>query len=382
MQKFLVGGAIRDRLLSLPVQDRDWVIVGATPEEMLDQGYKLTGKDFPVFLHPTSHEEYALARTERKVGVGHQGFEVFSDPSITIEDDLLRRDLTINAIAEDEHGNLIDPHGGQKDIQDRILRHVSPAFSEDPLRVLRVARFAARFWDLGFTIASETLELMSELSRGNELETLSKERIWQETLLALESARPEIFILILMQIGALDKLMPELATALTDKDTLLLLPHIRDLEQSDIRYTGLALLACGDTNDIDISIAKKFNAHLASPRALQEQSELVITHLKECSQSLALSSEKIYSLLLSIDSLRRKQRALRIITCMQSMHQLLYNKPSPDLGFLASLIEIVSAVKLNQETLNSLDGKEIGDALRHLHCKVIEKYKTELNKGE
>lgn len=378
MQKFLVGGAIRDRLLSLPVQDRDWVIVGATPEEMLSQGYKVAGKDFPVFLHPTTHEEYALARTERKVGLGHQGFEIFSDPNITIEDDLLRRDLTINAIAEDDQGNLIDPHGGQKDLQDRILRHVSPAFSEDPLRVLRVARFAARFWDLGFTIASETLKIMSDISHGNELNTLSKERIWQETLLALESSRPEIFILILLQIGALQKLMPELATALNSKDTLLLLPHIRDLKDADIRYSGLALLACRRDDEIDSSTVKKFNESLAGPRAFQELSELSINHLINSSQSLSLDSTEIYSLLTSIDFLRRKDRSLRIIHCMQSMHQLLYSQHSTDLGFLASLIELLSQIKLNQETLDKLEGKQIGDALQLLHCKVIEKHKTEL----
>ena len=377
MQKFLVGGAIRDRLLSLPVQDRDWVVVGSTPEEMLSQGYKLAGKDFPVFLHPTSHEEYALARTERKVRAGHQGFEIFSDPNITIEDDLLRRDLTINAIAEDEHGNLIDPYGGQKDIQNRILRHVSPAFSEDPLRVLRVARFAARFWDHGFTIAPETLELMTSLSHGAELNSLSKERVWQETLLALESARPEIYILILLHIGALSKLMPQLATALTNKHTLLLLPHIRDIVETDFRYAGLAFLACNIDDEIDFSMVKNFNADIASPQALQQQTELAITHLYQCSQLLSLNSDRIYSILVQLDSVRRKERALRIVSCMRSLHQLHKNSQSADLDFLTSLIELISLIKLSSDRLETLTGKEIGEELRALHCKAIEKHKME-----
>ena len=179
MQKYLVGGAVRDRLLSLPVHEQDWVVVGSTPQEMLSLGYRQVGKDFPVFLHPQSAEEYALARTERKSGKGHQGFQVFSTPDISLEEDLLRRDLTINAIAEDEHGNLTDPYGGLDDIKNRILRHISPAFSEDPLRVLRVARFAARFWHLGFTIDANTLALMSSISHSGELERLSKERVWR-----------------------------------------------------------------------------------------------------------------------------------------------------------------------------------------------------------
>ena len=378
MQIYLVGGAIRDRLLSLPVQDRDWVIVGASPEEMLNQGYKVAGKDFPVFLHPTTHEEYALARTERKTGSGHQGFEIFSDPNITIEDDLHRRDLTINAIAEDEHGNLIDPHGGQKDLQDRILRHVSPAFSEDPLRVLRVARFAARFWDLGFTIAPETLDLMSEISDGNELNTLSKERIWQETNLALESARPEIYILILFQIGALQKLIPDLASALINKDSLLLLPKIRELNDVDFRYSALAMLASRQEQKIEPSIVDKFNATLASPRAFQELAELTCRYFVESTQSLTLDSTDVYSILVSLDFLRRKQRARRVVSCMQSMHQFLHSQHCDDLSFLASLIDILSEIKLNEETLSTLKGKQIAEALHFLHCKVIEKYKAEL----
>jgi tRNA nucleotidyltransferase/poly(A) polymerase len=191
MKTYQVGGAVRDRLLNIPVKDRDWVVVGSTPDEMESLGYKPVGKDFPVFLHPKTHEEYALARSERKKGKGYKGFTFHTSQDITLEDDLARRDLTINAIAEDENGNLIDPFGGRNDLEAGILRHVSPAFVEDPLRVLRAARFAARF---GFTIADETLTLMKEISASGELEALVAERVWTEIERALAEKYPARFI--------------------------------------------------------------------------------------------------------------------------------------------------------------------------------------------
>ncbi len=209
MKIFSVGGAVRDKLLGLAVKDRDWVVVGATPQQMLDQGFRPVGKDFPVYLHPRTAEEYALARTERKSGKGHAAFVFTSDPGITLEEDLARRDLTINAIAEDASGQLIDPYGGQRDIADKILRHVSPAFAEDPLRVLRVARFAARYQRLGFRVADETLALMSALTASGELEDLSAERIWQETDRALSETSPRTYIEVLRACGALRVLLPE-----------------------------------------------------------------------------------------------------------------------------------------------------------------------------
>ncbi|MEC7605588.1 MAG: multifunctional CCA tRNA nucleotidyl transferase/2'3'-cyclic phosphodiesterase/2'nucleotidase/phosphatase, partial [Pseudomonadota bacterium] len=194
MQTYLVGGAVRDKLLGLETKDRDWVVVGAAPQEMLDLGYQQVGQDFPVFLDPESHDEYALARTERKTGPGYKGFAINSSPEVTLEEDLLRRDLTINAIAMDENGSLIDPFGGQLDIEDRVLRHVSGAFVEDPLRVLRVARFAARFAHLGFRIANETRDLMRKICHSGELDHLVPERIWKELELALTSQTPSVFI--------------------------------------------------------------------------------------------------------------------------------------------------------------------------------------------
>ncbi|KAG6334681.1 hypothetical protein ID866_4406 [Astraeus odoratus] len=210
VKSYLVGGAVRDALLGLPVKDKDWVVVGATPEEMLDAGYQQVGRDFPVFLHPKSREEYALARTERKSGSGYTGFTCYAAPDVTLEQDLLRRDLTINALAQDENGHIIDAYGGQDDLRDRLLRHVSPAFSEDPLRVLRVARFAARYAHLSFRIADETMALMTAMTEAGELEHLTPERVWKETENALTTRNPQVFFQVLRDCGALKVLFPEI----------------------------------------------------------------------------------------------------------------------------------------------------------------------------
>lgn len=207
---YLVGGAVRDGLLGLEVYDRDWVVVGATPEEMLANGFQQVGKDFPVFLHPRTREEYALARTERKVGVGYHGFEVFADPNVTLEEDLIRRDLTINAMAKSPSGQMVDPYGGQKDIENKLLRHVSEAFAEDPLRVLRVARFAAKLAPFGFKLAPETQALMTQMVCAGELSDLTPERVWQEVVKALNTDKPSLFFTVLDSVGAVEVLFPEL----------------------------------------------------------------------------------------------------------------------------------------------------------------------------
>ncbi|KHS66901.1 MULTISPECIES: multifunctional CCA addition/repair protein [Pectobacterium] len=210
MKIYLVGGAVRDSLLGLPVTEKDWVVVGATPENLLEQGYQQVGKDFPVFLHPVSRDEYALARTERKSGKGYTGFVCHAAPDVTLEQDLLRRDLTINAIARTERGDLIDPYHGRRDLENRVLRHVSDAFSEDPLRVLRVARFAARFAHLGFQIAEETMALMQKMAHEGELAYLTPERVWKETEKALGTSSPDVYFQVLRDCGALAVLFPEI----------------------------------------------------------------------------------------------------------------------------------------------------------------------------
>ena len=210
MQIYKVGGCVRDELLGLPVKDRDWVVVGATPQDMLDAGYKPVGKDFPVFLHPQTHEEYALARTERKTAPGYTGFAFHAAPDVSLEDDLKRRDLTINAMAETESGELIDPYHGREDLAQRVLRHVSPAFMEDPVRILRVARFAARLAAFKFQVAEDTLQLMRDMITNGEVDALVPERVWQETVRALGEATPTRFFDVLRDCGALARLFPEL----------------------------------------------------------------------------------------------------------------------------------------------------------------------------
>ena len=210
MEIYLVGGYVRDKLLGLETKDRDWLVVGATPEEMLKQDFRQVGKDFPVFLHPQTNEEYALARTERKTAAGYSGFSFHAAADVTLEEDLIRRDLTINAIAQSDNGELIDPFNGQSDIKEKVLRHVSPAFIEDPVRILRIARFAARFADLGFTIADETQELMTKMVNNGEVDALVPERVWQETMRALSEKTPARYFEVLRNCGALKKLFPEL----------------------------------------------------------------------------------------------------------------------------------------------------------------------------
>jgi tRNA nucleotidyltransferase (CCA-adding enzyme) len=218
VKSYLVGGAVRDALLGLPVREKDWVVVGAAPEDMAAAGYRPVGKDFPVFLHPQTKEEHALARTERKSGRGYHGFTFHTGAEVTLEEDLIRRDLTVNAMARDDDGTLVDPYGGQRDLQARLLRHVSPAFAEDPVRILRVARFAARFAPLGFRVADETMALMRQMVERGEADHLVSERVWKETERTLSGDgrdeagyRPSVYFQVLHGCGALARVMPELA---------------------------------------------------------------------------------------------------------------------------------------------------------------------------
>lgn len=250
MKLYRVGGCVRDRLLGLAVKDIDWVVTGATEAQMLELGYKPIGKDFPVFLHPESKQEYALARSERKTGPGYKGFAVSADASTTIEQDLLRRDLTINAIAEDEEGNLVDPYGGREDIEDRLLRHVSTAFVEDPVRVLRVARFAARFHHLGFSIADETRDLIRQIGDSGELETLVAERVWSELVRALDEPDPQIFFLSLRDCGVLSRLFPEI-------DALFGVPQTADYHP-EIDTGAQLMMALGKSAELGLDNATRF----------------------------------------------------------------------------------------------------------------------------
>ena len=237
MKRYVVGGAVRDELLGLAVKERDWVVVGETPESMVAAGYRPVGKDFPVFLHPQTKEEHALARTERKSGRGYHGFTFHTGPEVTLEDDLRRRDLTVNAIARKEDGALVDPHGGRRDLEQRVLRHVSEAFAEDPVRILRLARFHARFAPLGFTVADETLALMRQMVQSGEADHLVPERVWQETERALMLERPSVFFQTLRDCGALARVMPEV-------DALFGVPQRADYHPEV--DTGVHTLMCVD----------------------------------------------------------------------------------------------------------------------------------------
>jgi len=331
---YRVGGAVRDRLLGLSFTDVDWVVVGATPDWLLQQGYVQVGKDFPVFLHPFSKAEYALARNERKSGQGYHGFVCDFSPDISLEEDLARRDLTINAMAEDEHGQLIDPYRGQQDLHDHILRHVSPAFAEDPLRVLRVARFAARFHHLGFRIAAETLSLMQSLSLSGELATLPAERVWQETERALAGPDPDQYFQVLRDCHALHALFPELdqlfgvpqradyhpevdtgvhtlmslqqATALTSEARIRFAVLVHDLGKAltpdDVLPSHRGHEARG------LPLIRQLGQRLRVPRAWLELALLVGEFHLECHRAVELRADTLLRKLEALDIWRRPER--------------------------------------------------------------------------
>lgn len=334
MQSFLVGGAVRDRLLGLPVHERDYVVVGGSAEALLAQGYRQVGKDFPVFLHPQTGEEYALARRERKQGQGHGGFSFVFTPEISLEEDLARRDLTINAIAEDAQGRLIDPYGGCADLQARILRHVSPAFVEDPLRVLRVARFAARLAPLGFTIAPATLELMRVICRRGELASLSPERVWQESCKALQQQRPSLYFRTLREVGALQVWFPELDQLFGVAQSALWHPEIDTgehlmlcLDEAARAQASLAVRTAVLLHDLGkactpaeilpahtghgargLPLVRAFAERLHLPRAWTELALLVSAEHIHLHRLQADDAATLLRLVMACDGLRRPQR--------------------------------------------------------------------------
>ena len=324
MQVYLVGGAVRDALLNRKVVERDYVVVGATPEEMLSQGFTQVGKDFPVFLHPKTQEEYALARTERKSGKGYTGFVCDASSSVTLEEDLLRRDLTVNAIAQDNLGNLIDPYGGKKDLENRLLRHVSEAFSEDPLRVFRVARFATRYAYLGFTIATETMALMQSMAQSGELSTLSAERVWQETKRSLLEKTPHVFFTVLNQAHGLNDWFTELErnvdTALATLKTAVDLEKAKN--ESFVKDTGSETPLPDSSNSETARLITRFTAllshlgeedakHLCSRLKVQNQvSEIVILacKFKDFLLTMQNSPADLLALFNGCDAWRREER--------------------------------------------------------------------------
>ncbi|MGE5522672.1 MAG: hypothetical protein ACM3SS_03080 [Rhodospirillaceae bacterium] len=302
MKTYVVGGAVRDGLLGLPVSDRDHVVVGATPEEMRRLGYKPVGRDFPVFLHPDTHEEYALARTERKTARGYHGFEFYAAPDVTLEQDLERRDLTINAMARDEAGTLIDPYGGEDDLRAGILRHVSPAFAEDPVRILRVARFAARF---GFEIATDTQALMRSMAEAGEVDALVPERVWQEFARGLMELEPSRMLAVLRECGALERVAPELASlydASAWDDVLDTIDTAAAQRMSlDGRWAAL-------TRTLDPYAADALAQRLKVPTSCRDLSVLAAKHANTIADAADLDASALLELFNAVDAWRKPKR--------------------------------------------------------------------------
>ncbi|MGI1796432.1 multifunctional CCA addition/repair protein [Acinetobacter variabilis] len=391
MQVYLVGGAVRDHLLGHPYHEKDYVVVGATPEQLLAEGFQPVGKDFPVFLHPETKDEYALARTERKSGYGYHGFEFYTDINVTLEEDLIRRDLTINAMAMDDSGKIYDPYGGQKDLADRVLRHVSEAFVEDPLRVLRIARFAARYQHQGFSIAEETLVLMKQLAESGELNALTPERVWKETMRALMEQDADVYFEVLRSCGALKVLFPEL-------DALYGIPQ-RPEYHPEIDcgiHTMMSLQqACRQNYSLDVRFAvlvhdlgkaltpvEELPRHIMhEERGIKPVNELcerlrVPTHTKQlalavckehlkCHQAFNLKPGTLWRLLQRLDVLRRPERVeafVQACECDSRGRLGLENRAYPQAQYVLDAMQVVRSIKA-QDLPPEIQGPDIGEML-------------------
>lgn len=366
MEIYLVGGAVRDKLLGIPVKDRDWVVTGSTPGEMKKHGFVPVGKDFPVFLHPQTKEEFALARTERKSGHGYTGFTFHAAPDVCLEDDLVRRDLTINAIAEDSDGNLIDPCNGQQDIQNKILRHVSVAFQEDPLRILRVARFYARLKPLGFTIASETMTLMTQMVSSDEASYLVAERVWQETHRALMEASPEAFFESLQQCGALGVVMPELHHLLQQNNNLPLLLEAAQAGASDVIRFG-CLWAGNPKQAADLKAMAK---RMRLPVPFAEMAQLVMEHSSKIQTVFnPLSAEALMELFEQTDALRRPERFADLLECSRIISCNSFSSDQKKLT--CQLLQECLAMNARAIVAQGFKGKEVGKQLRAARLKKL-----------
>ncbi|WP_312325592.1 multifunctional CCA addition/repair protein [Acinetobacter sp.] len=405
MQVYLVGGAVRDHLLGHPYHEKDYVVVGATPAQMLDLGYQPVGKDFPVFLHPQTKEEYALARTERKSGTGYHGFEFHTDVSVTLEQDLIRRDLTINAMAMDDAGQVYDPYGGQQDLENRILRHVSDAFVEDPLRVLRIARFAARYTSAGFVIADETLALMQRLTETGELNALTPERVWKETSRALSERHADVYFEVLRQCGALKVLFPEI-------DALYGIPQ-RPEYHPEIDcgiHTMMSLQqACRQNYSLDVRFAvlvhdlgkaltpvEELPRHIMhEERGIKPVNELcdrlkVPTYTKQlalavckehlkCHQAFNLKPGTLWRLLQRLDVLRRPERVeafVQACECDSRGRLGLEDRAYPQAQYVLDAMQTVRAIKA-QDLPADIQGPDIGEMLIERRIQALDELKAQ-----
>lgn len=400
MQIYQVGGAVRDQLLALPVQDRDWVVVGATPEEMLARGYRQVGKDFPVFLHPETREEYALARTERKTGPGYKGFSFHAAPDVTLEQDLARRDLTINAMALDARGQLVDPYQGQADLNNRLLRHVSPAFAEDPVRILRVARFHARFAALGFRIAAETLSLMRSMVAEGEVDALVPERVWQETQRALGEAQPRAFFQALRDCGALEPIFPELAALFgvpqradyhpevdTGLHTLMVLDQACQLSaEPRVRFAALLHdLGKGATpasewpshkghEQRSLPLVKQLCKRLRVPNDYRDLALLVARYHGNCHRAAELRPATLLDTLQGLDAFRRPGRFEEVLLACAADYRGrsgFEERDYPQAEILRRAWQAAQEVDAAVLAQQGLAGEQLGQHLRQLRCQAI-----------
>lgn len=359
MDTYLVGGAIRDELLGLPVRERDWVVVGATPEALAADGYTQVGKDFPVFLHPTTHEEYALARTERKTGPGYHGFVVRYSPDVTLEEDLRRRDLTVNAMARAADGRLIDPYGGAADLAARRLRHVSAAFAEDPVRILRLARFAARFASLGFRVAPETSALLGSMVRSGEADALVPERVWAETAKALAANTPSVYFRVLAGCGALSRVYPELATALENPARMAQVTAALDRAAAahaspTVRF-ACVLSAIEDGAAID-AVCQRGRV----PNECRELG-LAVRRALDRLQSGIRGAPDLLTFLDELDAFRRAERFGEVLRAIDHVAPVGNHLPTDR---LLAARERAAAVALDPSERTTLSGRAIGERLK------------------
>ena len=357
---YLVGGSVRDRLLGLPVVDHDWVVVGATPDQLLALGYQQVGKDFPVFLHPTTKEEYALARTERKSGNGYTGFICDFGSNITLEQDLIRRDLTINAIAMDEQGHIVDPYNGVSDLHNKILRHVSLAFREDPLRILRIARFAARYHHLGFKIAPETLILMKEMVDAGEVSYLTPERIWKETEKALSTQHPHIYFQVLNQCGALAVLFPQLILSQNVVDAL-----ARSVELTALLTVRFAILCAQMPTKRSVELLCQ---KIKSPTSFLKIAVMVQQYGKAVEDIKQLTAEQIIHLLNSIDVWRNPQHLEQLII---ASHAYCKQEPFLQAQYLNGAYNVANSVNVQNIIADGFVGKAIYNELQKRRIEAL-----------
>jgi tRNA nucleotidyltransferase (CCA-adding enzyme) len=406
MQIYQVGGAVRDRLLNRPVTEIDWVVVGASAEKLLEQGFRPVGADFPVFLHPHTGEEYALARTERKSGQGYGGFTFFASPEVTLEEDLIRRDLTINAMAEDAAGQICDPYGGRADLAARVLRHVSPAFAEDPLRVLRVARFAARYAPLGFSVAPETLALMRQLSESGELAALTPERSWKEISRALLEPRPDVFIQVLHACGALKQLLPEVEQLFGVPQPPAHHPEIDTgehvlsvLRQCALHAQPLTVRWACLLHDVGkgltppaewprhiahehkgLALIKAINQRTKAPKDCQELALLVGEYHTHGHRALELKAATLLKLLQAFDAWRRPQRFAEFIACceMDARGRLGFEQRAyPQADYLRGALLATQGVTVQPLIEQGLIGAALGQGLQALRLQALQGYREE-----